>query len=90
MDAGIIDAMQRHYRCLHRQNDMDRNERGYFNVYKSDQLTALKWNMEAWKEIVWLQLWQTDLATLVFTLSPLPSVVDQEEQGVEERLQEIV
>uniref|UniRef100_A0AAV1T625 DDE-1 domain-containing protein n=1 Tax=Peronospora matthiolae TaxID=2874970 RepID=A0AAV1T625_9STRA len=42
MDAGIIAAFKRHYRRLHLQNALDRDERGETNLYKVDQLTAMR------------------------------------------------
>ena len=51
MDAGIIAAFKRHYRRLHLQNALDRDERGETNLYKVDQLTAMRWSLAAWSEI---------------------------------------
>uniref|UniRef100_A0AAV1TDU0 HTH CENPB-type domain-containing protein n=1 Tax=Peronospora matthiolae TaxID=2874970 RepID=A0AAV1TDU0_9STRA len=47
MDAGIIAAFKRHYRRLHLQNALDRDERGETNLYKVDQLTAMRWSLAA-------------------------------------------
>ena len=51
MDAGIIAAFKRHYRRFHIQNAVDRDDRGEENIFKVDQLTAMKWSLAAWKEI---------------------------------------
>ena len=49
MDAGIIGTLKRHYRRLHLQNAVDRDERDDVNIYKVYQLTALKWSEAAWE-----------------------------------------
>uniref|UniRef100_A0AAV1T6V0 DDE-1 domain-containing protein n=1 Tax=Peronospora matthiolae TaxID=2874970 RepID=A0AAV1T6V0_9STRA len=51
IDAGIIAAFKRHYRRLHLQNALDRDERGETNLYKVDQLTAMRWSLASWSEI---------------------------------------
>ena len=51
MDAGIISAFKRHYRNLHLQGALDKVNQGLDNFYKFDQLTAMKWNLVAWKDI---------------------------------------
>ena len=42
MDAEIIAGFKYHYICLNVQNAVDRDELGDVNIYKFDQLTALK------------------------------------------------
>lgn len=51
MDAGIIAAFKRHYRRLHLQSALDRDEAGETNLYKVDQLTAMRWSLLAWSEV---------------------------------------
>ena len=51
MDAGIIAAFKRRYRRFHLQNSLDRDERNEANIYKVDQLTAMRWSLAAWNEI---------------------------------------
>lgn len=46
-----IAAFKRHYRRLHLQNALDRNERNETNLYKVDQFTAMRWSLAAWSEI---------------------------------------
>jgi hypothetical protein len=51
MNAGIISAFKRHYRHYHLQNALDRDERGKLDLYKVDQLPAIRWSLAAWDEI---------------------------------------
>ena len=52
MDAGVIAAFKRWYRRYHLQNAIDCDERREgFNIYKVDQLTAMRWSVAAWNEI---------------------------------------
>ena len=52
MDAGVIAAFKRRYRRYHLQNAIDCDERREgFNIYKVDQLTAMRWSVAAWNEI---------------------------------------
>ena len=52
MDAGVIAAFKRWYRHYRLQNEADCDERREgFNIYKADQLTAMRWSMAAWNEI---------------------------------------
>ncbi|CAI5711953.1 unnamed protein product [Peronospora farinosa] len=52
MDAGIIAAFKRRYRRYHLQNKIDCDERGEAgNIYKVDQITAMRWSVAAWNEI---------------------------------------
>ena len=49
MDAGGIAAFKRQYRRYHLQNAIDCDERREgFNIYKVDQLTAMRWSVAAW------------------------------------------
>ena len=51
MDAGIIAAFKRHYRRLHLQNALDRDDTEAADLYKFDQLTAMRCSLMAWSEI---------------------------------------
>ena len=52
MDPGVIAAFKRQYRRYHLQNLIDCDERREgFNIYKVDQLTAMRWSVAAWNEI---------------------------------------
>ncbi|KAG5456709.1 MAG: hypothetical protein BJ554DRAFT_3470 [Olpidium bornovanus] len=51
MDAGIISVFKKRYRGFHLQNTLDRDERNELNLYKVDQLTAMRWSLTAWSEI---------------------------------------
>uniref|UniRef100_M4BY37 DDE-1 domain-containing protein n=1 Tax=Hyaloperonospora arabidopsidis (strain Emoy2) TaxID=559515 RepID=M4BY37_HYAAE len=52
MDASVIAAFKRRYRRYHLQNAIDCDERREgFNIYKVDQLTAMRWSVAAWNEI---------------------------------------
>ena len=51
MDAGIISAFKRRYRRLHYQHAVDQDERGAQNIYKVDQLTAMRWVHVAWNAV---------------------------------------
>lgn len=51
MDALIIAAFKRHYRRFHLQNALDRDEKNEVNLYKVDQLTAMRWCLASWNEI---------------------------------------
>jgi len=51
MDAGIIAAFKRRYRYRHMTNAIERDENGEIDIYTVDQLTAMKWSIEAWKDI---------------------------------------
>uniref|UniRef100_A0AAV1UQJ8 DDE-1 domain-containing protein n=1 Tax=Peronospora matthiolae TaxID=2874970 RepID=A0AAV1UQJ8_9STRA len=51
MDAGIIAAFKRHYRRLHLQNALDRYDAGAADLYKFDQVTAMRWSLMAWSKI---------------------------------------
>jgi hypothetical protein len=51
MDSGIIAAFKKRYRHRHMSNAVDRDENGEVNLYKVDQLTAMKWSIEAWKDV---------------------------------------
>jgi hypothetical protein len=51
MDAGIIAAFKRKYRHRHMSNAVDRFENGQTDIYKVDQLSAMKWSIEDWYDI---------------------------------------
>ena len=52
MDAGVIAAFKQRYRRYHLQNAIDCDERREgFNIYKVDQLTAMRWSVADWNEI---------------------------------------
>ena len=51
MDAGIISAFKRRNRRFHLQNALDQDERNELNLYKVDQLTAMRWSLVAWSDI---------------------------------------
>uniref|UniRef100_A0AAV1TX66 DDE-1 domain-containing protein n=1 Tax=Peronospora matthiolae TaxID=2874970 RepID=A0AAV1TX66_9STRA len=51
MDANIIAAFKHHHRRLHLQNDLDRDDAGAADLYKVDQVTAMRWSLMAWSEI---------------------------------------
>ena len=51
MEAGIIAAFKRNYRRLHLQNALNRDDAGAADIYKVDQLTAIRWSLMAWSEI---------------------------------------
>ena len=52
MDPGVIAAFKRQYRRYHLQNLIDCDERREgFNIYKVDQLTAMRCSVAAWNEI---------------------------------------
>uniref|UniRef100_A0AAV1UF97 DDE-1 domain-containing protein n=1 Tax=Peronospora matthiolae TaxID=2874970 RepID=A0AAV1UF97_9STRA len=51
MDTGIIATFKRHYRRLHLQNVLDRDDAGAADLYKVDQVTAMRWSLIAWSKI---------------------------------------
>lgn len=51
MDAGIIIAFKRHYQRLYIHRAVDIEEAGGTDLYKIDQLTAMKWTKADWNEI---------------------------------------
>uniref|UniRef100_A0AAV1UMG8 DDE-1 domain-containing protein n=1 Tax=Peronospora matthiolae TaxID=2874970 RepID=A0AAV1UMG8_9STRA len=51
MNAGIIAAFKRHYRRLHLHNALDRDDAGAADLYKVNQVTAMRWSLMAWSEI---------------------------------------
>uniref|UniRef100_A0AAV1UP45 HTH CENPB-type domain-containing protein n=1 Tax=Peronospora matthiolae TaxID=2874970 RepID=A0AAV1UP45_9STRA len=83
MDAGIIAAFKRHYGRLHLQNAFDRDERGETNLYKVDQLTAMRWSLAAWSEISSATIANCFRHTGLMDGPALPTV---EEQRVEQDL----
>ena len=51
-DAGIIAAFKKRYRRYHLQHALNCDECGEIgNIYKVDQLTAMRWPLSAWTEI---------------------------------------
>ena len=44
-------CFQRHYRRFYLKNALDRDERNEVNLYKVDQLTAMRWYLASWNEI---------------------------------------
>jgi hypothetical protein len=51
MDAGIIAAFKRRYRNFQLQDAIDKDEAGASDIYKVDQLSAMRWCKRAWKDI---------------------------------------
>lgn len=51
MDAGIIAAFKRHYRRFQMNHALMNEELGARDIYKVDQLTAMRWCKAAWNEI---------------------------------------
>ena len=51
MDAGIIAAFKRRYRRFQLQDAIDRDEQQKADIYKVDQLIAIKWAKAAWNDI---------------------------------------
>ena len=90
MDAGFIAAFKLHYRRLHLQNAVDRDERGDGNIYKVDQLTALKCSVAAWEKNLAATVANCFRHTGLFVSSHLLSVDDQDEHTVERELQDAI
>ena len=89
MDAGIIAAFKRHYRKLHLQNAIDRDERGETELYKVDQLTAMRWCHAAWGEVSMETIANCFRHTGILGTNQeaLPPQAGAAEQAVEEELQ---
>jgi hypothetical protein len=51
MDAGIIASFKCRYRRLQLQHAVDRDEAGEHDIYKVDQLLAMNWCLDAWKDV---------------------------------------
>lgn len=51
LDAGIIAAFKRHYRRFQLLNALSRDESGERDIYKIDQLQAMRWVNAAWSEV---------------------------------------
>ncbi|CAG8802910.1 15378_t:CDS:2 [Cetraspora pellucida] len=51
MDAGIIASFKLYYRHIQLQQAIDRDEAGEKDIYKIDQLQAMKWIKIAWSEV---------------------------------------
>ncbi|KAI1000312.1 hypothetical protein K3495_g7883, partial [Podosphaera aphanis] len=51
MDAGIISSFKRRYRRYQLQAAIDLDEQGATDIYKVDQLTAMRWCKAAWEDI---------------------------------------
>uniref|UniRef100_A0AAV1VGE2 DDE-1 domain-containing protein n=1 Tax=Peronospora matthiolae TaxID=2874970 RepID=A0AAV1VGE2_9STRA len=51
MDASIIASFKRHYRRLHQQNALDRDDARAADLFKVDQVTVMRWSLMAWSEI---------------------------------------
>jgi len=51
MDAGIIAAFKRQYWNFQLQDAIDKDEAGATDIYKVDQLSAMRWCKRAWRSI---------------------------------------
>ena len=51
MDAGIIAAFKRRYRRFQLRDAIDKDEHGIRDIYKVDQLRAMRWALAAWNDI---------------------------------------
>lgn len=51
MDAGIIAAFKRRYRRFQLRDALDKLEAGKQDIYRVDQLSAMKWCTAAWEEL---------------------------------------
>ena len=51
MDAGIISAFKNRYKKMFWSNAIKLSEKQSNDIYKVDQLTAMRWCSVAWKEI---------------------------------------
>ena len=69
---------------------MSRDERGHVNIYKVDQLTALKWSVVAWEGISAATVVYCYSHTGLFVSSTLPSVSYQEEHMAGRGLQDAI
>jgi hypothetical protein len=89
MDAGIIAAFKRRYRKLHLQSAIDREECGEAELYKVDQLTAMRWCRAAWGDVSMETIANCFRRTGILGTNQeaLPPQVDAAEQAVEEELQ---
>ena len=80
IDAGVITAFKRWYHCYHLHNSIDCDERRKgFNIYKVDQLTAMRCSMAACNEISITTIANCFSRTrLISTESVVSSVVEVE------------
>ena len=51
MDARIISAFKRHYRCKQLAHALDLADAGVANPYKVTQLQAMRWRVQAWNNM---------------------------------------
>ncbi|EDV20601.1 uncharacterized protein TRIADDRAFT_5525, partial [Trichoplax adhaerens] len=51
MECGIMTNFRKHYRCLQVTNALERDKDGDVDIYKVDQLSAMKWIKDAWDEV---------------------------------------
>ena len=90
MDAGIIATFKRRYRRFQLQNAIDRDEQQKADIYKVDQLIAMKWAKAAWNDISSKTIANFFKHTGLFERETQKNEVGSEEQDIENELEDAI